>query len=37
MVAYQQFNDGAMNDFIPTDADLEKSISQIPHFPGNLA
>jgi len=26
-----------MNDFIPTDADLEKSISQIPHFPGNLA
>lgn len=37
MVAYQQFNDGAMKDFIPTDADLEKSISQIPHFPGNLA
>ena len=30
MVAYQKFNDGEMGDFIPTDADLQKSISQLP-------
>ena len=30
MVAYQKFNDGEMSDFIPTDADLQKSISQLP-------
>ena len=30
MVAYQKFNDGEMSDYIPTDADLQKSISQLP-------
>ncbi len=30
MVAYQQFNDGDMTDYIPTDADLEKSLSELP-------
>ncbi|MCD7708334.1 MAG: TrpB-like pyridoxal phosphate-dependent enzyme [Clostridiales bacterium] len=30
MVAYQQFNDGKMSDYIPTDEDLQKSISEMP-------
>ena len=30
MVAYEKFNDGIMNDYIPTDDDLKKSISQLP-------
>ena len=30
MVAYEKFNDGIMNDYIPTDEDLKKSISQLP-------
>ena len=30
MVAYQKFNDGEMSDYIPTDADLEKSLSTLP-------
>ena len=30
MVAYQKFNDGTMSDYIPTDADLEKSLSCLP-------
>ncbi len=30
MVAYQKFNDGEMTDYIPTDEDLAKSISQLP-------
>lgn len=30
MIAYQKFNDGEMNDYIPTDAELQKSISQLP-------
>ena len=30
MVAYQKFNDGEMSDFIPTDEDLQKSISTLP-------
>ena len=36
LVAYQKYNDGEMNDYIPTDADLKKGIDQIPRFPGNL-
>ena len=30
MVAYQKFNDGEMSDYIPTDADLEKYMAQLP-------
>ena len=30
MVAYQKYNDGEMNDYIPTDEELKKSISQMP-------
>jgi len=30
MVAYQKYNDGEMSDYIPTDADLEISLSQVP-------
>ena len=36
MVAYQNFNDGVMSDYIPTDADLKKGFDGIPRFPGNL-
>ena len=32
MVAYQRFNDGQMSDYIPTDAQIEKSLSQAPHI-----
>ncbi len=34
--AYAAYNDGNMNDYIPTDEDLQASINKIPHFPGNL-
>ncbi len=30
MVAYQKFNDGEMADYIPTDAELEKSFADMP-------
>ena len=30
MVAYQKFNDGEMNDYIPTDADIAKSLAKLP-------
>ena len=30
MVAYQKFNDGEMGDYIPTDAELEKSFAGLP-------
>ena len=30
MTAYQKFNDGNMYDYIPTDDELEKSLSQLP-------
>ncbi|MBQ1895155.1 MAG: TrpB-like pyridoxal phosphate-dependent enzyme [Clostridiales bacterium] len=30
MVAYQQFNDGTMTDYIPTDDEIEKSLAQCP-------
>ena len=30
MVAYQKFNDGDMSDYIPSDAELEKSLAQLP-------
>ena len=30
MVAYQKYNDGEMQDYIPTDDELAKSIAQLP-------
>lgn len=33
LVAYQKFHDGEMVDYIPTDADLEASLSQLPPQP----
>lgn len=35
MKAYEAYNDGKMQDYIPTDADLKKGIDGIPRFPGN--
>ena len=32
MVAYEKFNDGIMDDYIPSDAELEASFAQLPHF-----
>ena len=32
MVAYEKFHDGKMDDYIPTDAELEKSFSALPQF-----
>jgi tryptophan synthase beta chain len=32
MAAYQKFNDGAMSDSIPTDAELEASFAALPNF-----
>ncbi|MCM1267986.1 MAG: TrpB-like pyridoxal phosphate-dependent enzyme [Bacteroidales bacterium] len=31
MVAYQKYNDGEMNDYIPTDAELEQGFLSLPH------
>ena len=33
LVAYQQFNDGIMSDYIPTDDDLKKALSYVPPQP----
>lgn len=35
MKAYEAYNDGKMQDYIPTDTDLKKGIDGIPRFPGN--
>ncbi len=35
MVAYEQFNNGSMTDYIPTDEDLQLGFNGIPQFPGN--
>ena len=32
MVAYEKFHDGKMDDYIPTDAELENSFSALPQF-----
>ena len=32
MVAYQKFNDGEMDDYIPTDEDLEKGFAGLPEI-----
>ena len=34
MVAYQKYNDGEMTDYIPTDAELQRSIAKLPVVPG---
>ena len=34
LYAYQQFNDGTMTDYIPTDEDLAKGIAALPKVPG---
>ncbi len=34
MVAYENFNDGKMTDYIPTDEDLAKSLATLPKVPG---
>ena len=34
LYAYQQFNDGTMTDYIPTDEDLAKGIAGLPKVPG---
>ncbi|MBR6231313.1 MAG: TrpB-like pyridoxal phosphate-dependent enzyme [Lachnospiraceae bacterium] len=34
LVAYQQYNDGTMNDYIPTDEDLAKGLATLPQVPG---
>ena len=34
LVAYQQFNDGVMTDYIPTDEDLAKGLAALPQVPG---
>ncbi|MBQ6610123.1 MAG: TrpB-like pyridoxal phosphate-dependent enzyme [Oscillospiraceae bacterium] len=34
LYAYQQFNDGTMTDYIPTDEDLARGIAALPKVPG---
>lgn len=36
MVAYEKFHNGEMEDYIPTDADLQVGFDGIPRFPGNM-
>ena len=31
LVAYQKFNDGMMDDYIPTDEDLARGLSKLPN------
>ncbi len=35
MVAYEQFHNGTMTDYIPSDEDLQLGFNGIPQFPGN--
>jgi tryptophan synthase beta chain len=35
MVAYEKFNDGVMDDYIPTDEDLKPGFDSLPKFPEN--
>lgn len=32
MYAYEKYNDGIMSDYIPTDEEIEKSLSKLPQF-----
>jgi tryptophan synthase beta chain len=34
MLAYESYLKGRMNDYIPTDKDLEKGFSELPRVPG---
>ncbi|MDR2671990.1 MAG: TrpB-like pyridoxal phosphate-dependent enzyme [Coriobacteriales bacterium] len=34
LAAYGSYLDGTMSDYLPTDADLERSFASIPHLPG---
>ena len=34
LAAYKAYNEKTMNDYIPTDADLEKGFATIPHIEG---
>jgi tryptophan synthase beta chain len=34
LYAYEKFHNGEMSDYIPTDAELEASLSQLPQIPG---
>ena len=34
MVAYEKFHNGEMSDYIPTDAELEESLSKLPRVAG---
>jgi len=34
MFAYEKFNNGEMKDYIPSDEELQKSLSRLPVFPG---
>ncbi len=36
MVAYEQYHDGTMTDYVPTDEDLQVGFDTIPKFPGNM-
>ena len=33
--AYEQYNNGTMKDYIPTDEELQAGFDGIPKFPGN--
>ena len=33
--AYENYNNGTMTDYIPTDEDLQQGFDGIPQFPGN--
>ena len=33
MVAYQRYNDGDMEDYIPTEEELAKAIAKLPNIP----
>ena len=32
MTAYQKFNDGTMDDYVPTDDDLEAGFAALPNI-----
>ena len=36
LVAYQKYHDGEMNDYVPSDEDLQRGFDGIPKFPGNM-
>ena len=35
MVAYGKYNNGEMQDYVPTDEELKPGLAGIPRFPGN--